>query len=471
MTAQLAYLLLLPDGPDAELPAGPFRCDRVEHDELHWDGIIDDDGLRFLRPEDLEPFAASLVDFCPRWVRLWARGPREEVFSALPAALEAAFAGCAGGWAFDLLTGRLLARPRALSLPGAFQPLAHLALVTTGGWAMTRGLSKLALPELATAVPPGTLQEAKQWLLELAALHAEDPLTAGAGRPFAAGELQVEVPPGVATAQLDSIPAQLSEGCQRAVAAQLAETGIASHGVLRVRLVAAGDDVTVTHLREDQGGISSPLHRAEPPLLPETAADCLIQALGEPTQGARVAAEGAIVPGSVYNLLQWSERITMGDGNSYDLFVSSGFSDVRPPGFEALVEVGILTRPGASVGVGELLFFLLQLAHLPDMQDQGQFLYPTHTLVCEEPLEAVGLEGFSALMFTFPYFLPPDESVLELYWAGQGPQRVFPILAVPITQAEWEFKAEHGYEALILELAERFPDGEWIVAGARQSAV
>ena len=473
--AQLFYMVLLPPGPDPELPEGSCFTLAPGGGRTHWEVLLNTESESSpLQDMSREMFTQRLLESFPRRFLLSAVGPSESVFGDAPAALAAALGTADDGWVNDLICGRLLSRAYALALSGAPDPEDHLHLAgyEPGLGILTRGLLKLGHPELAVRHGGQSLRSAAK-----SALLALSREVVASGKPFAEEEprsfndvvVRCSIPPGTYTARIDSASSGAHEQHFHWVNQALEDTEFEPGDLMMVEFEDAdGNDISQEFLERDHEPLPEIFEEGEPEGH-DNPIQALTSVLGSPDQVSQVSSPEA--EGLEIHILKFANRLAQRDGGkARDLYVTVGLSD-RPTVVGVTspvrVEIGVITPNGDADWLPQLLLGLRH-AVLKDPGVESPFA-PEATVVAN--LGQPELDCFGGLLFMPPIFMPPDDAVLSVTPGDADPYSLVMLLTVPLTEAEVEFKMEKGYEALIGLLEERFPDGSWLVATPRESAV
>lgn len=473
--AQLFYLVLLPSGPDPELPEGSCFTLAPGEGRTHWEVIHNVESESSpLQDMSREMFVQRLSESFSRRYLLSAVGPVDRVFGDAPAALAAVLGSASDGWVNDLISGRLLSRDYALSLSGMPNPEEHVYLAgyEPGLGMLTRGLLKLGHPELAIRHGGLSLRRAAK-----AALLALGKEIAASGRPFEEAEprslndvqVRCSSPPGIHTAKIDSAPSGAHEHHLHWVEQVLQGTEFETGGVLMVNFEdEAGHDISEEFLGREHETLPEIFEEADAEGH-ETPIQALASVLGSPDQVSQVSSPEA--EGLEVHILKFAGKLAQRDGGEpRDLYVTAGLSD-RPTvvgvSSPVRVELGVITPDGEADWLPQLL---LGLRHAVMNQPTDESPFAPETTVAAN-LGQPELDCFGGLLFMPPIFMPPEDAVLSVTPVDADPYSLVVLLSVPLTTAEVEFKMEKGYEALIGLLEEQFPDGSWLVAAPRESAV
>ncbi len=472
--AQLFYLLLLPEGPEPELPAGSSFEVSQGGGRTHWELVLDEDGPQpFVRDIEREMFIERLVATCPRRYLVHAIGPREKVFADAAELFKVFLEDSPGGWVNDLISARLLSRKRALEIaatPVSEQQL-HIASYEPGPGVITRGLLKLGHSEIAIRYEQGLLRDRAKMALLLAAqelIDSGEPLTPGRPREIDGFQVVPMIPPGVYTAKIASAPAGAHDHHQHWVQRALEGRPFEPGGVLVLSVPSEGDeDATPSFLESRTGEL--PRDFLEPGVAGhEHAAQALASILGEPDRALRVATEED--PDEFIHVLHYEEKVAQGGGTEVrDLYVTAGLSERPQPGplVDHRVELGFITPKGGVDWVPQLVMGLRTPAPGSDAANVQFTAGVTIGVDAESPV----LKSFGGLLFIPPVFLPAEEATLTIAPPNEESREVLVLLVVPLTKAELEFKADKGFEALVEKLQETHPGGRWLVSHERDSAV
>jgi hypothetical protein len=198
-----------------------------------------------------------------------------------------------------------------------------------------------------------------------------------------------------------------------------------------------------------------------------TALEAMMSAIGD---------DGEVVGelGQRGGIVRYPERAFLG-GRFVDLWVTGGLNEVLPPGYDRAVELCFFAPPDAGELVVKLFTHIGVACQDPANAAQGQMIWLGHTIYMyfdEWVKPDPELAGFAAVLFDGPSFIPIEDMPLKVFPDdGSPPTELLPLVCIPITKAEWEYKREHGYVPLVTAIENRFPALDHRVLARRESAL